>query len=305
MDYIKGYCPHCGKALQVPSDLDEFSCLYCGARTNPKEIRKDISDELYQAEREFLRENLVQTVIRYPENYKKMTRKEFLPTFNDYEDENAKIVKHLDTCVRAYPSDSDECMQDICKELIDQIEDHLKAQPKWKSTRKQYDMLYATRVVLAIFLCPLVRKLELETAEDFCAELNKQWIVRFPAHKWSPGYFKVLEAGYKKRGFCFITTATCEHDGKADDCVELTAFRAFRDGWMLKNGFEADIQKYYEIAPAIVQCIDHCDDSALRYAEIREKWLNPCYQALQEDRNEDCRKLYSQMVETLTQKYLQ
>ena len=305
MDYIKGYCPHCGKALQVPSDLEEFSCLYCGKRTNPKEIRKDISDELYQKEREYLKKNLPLAVINYPENYKKMTRKEFIPTFNEYEDENASIVKHLDICIRSSPTDSNECMQEICKDLLDGIENHLKTQPKWKSSRKQYDMLYATRVVLAIFLSPLVRKLELETAEDFCKELNKQWIARFPAHKWTPGEFHVLEAGYKKRGFCFITTATCEHEGKADDCAELSAFRAFRDGYLTANGFEADIQKYYDIAPAIVQCIDHCDDRTACYEEIREKWLKPCYQALLENRAEDCRVLYSQMVETLAQKYLQ
>ena len=41
---------------------------------------------------------------------------------------------------------------------------------------------------------------------------------------------------------CFVTTAVCDSFGKSDDCYELTAFRAFRDNWLVKEGnwFSAD-----------------------------------------------------------------
>ena len=32
---MEGRCPKCGKALQIPEGLKEFSCLYCGARLDP------------------------------------------------------------------------------------------------------------------------------------------------------------------------------------------------------------------------------------------------------------------------------
>jgi len=31
----EGRCPKCGKALQIPAELDAFSCLYCGERLHP------------------------------------------------------------------------------------------------------------------------------------------------------------------------------------------------------------------------------------------------------------------------------
>lgn len=305
MEYINGHCPQCGKALQVPPDLQEFSCMYCGARTNAEAIQKDVSEETYLAERAYLKENLPLTVTRYPENYKKMTRKEFIPTFEAYENENTKIVRRLDVCMIASPIKNEACVAEICKDLLDGIDAHLHQQPKWEKKAKQQDLLFATRVVLAIFLTPLVRKLRLESAELFCEQLNRQWLERYPQHKWMPADYDVLVKGYKKRGFCFITTAACLHENKADDCDELTAFRAFRDGWMMQNGCQAQVARYYEIAPAIVQCIDYCDDADTCYAFIREKWLDPCYHALKEQRNEDCHALYSDMVERLCQRYLQ
>ena len=305
MEYINGHCPQCGKPLQIPADLQEFSCMYCGARTDAEAIQKDVSEETYQAERAYLRENLPLTVTGYPENYKKMTRKDFIPAFEAYENENTAIVRHLDVCMVASPLKNEDCIKEICKDLLDAVDTHLHQQPKWEKKAKRQSLLFATRVVLAIFLTPLVRKLRLESAELFCEQLNAQWLERYPQEKWIPADYDVLISGYRKRGFCFITTATCLHDGKADDCDELTAFRAFRDGWMMQNGHAGQVERYYAIAPAIVQCIDYCDDSDVCYAHIRETWLDPCYRALKEWRNEDCYAIYSDMVENLYRKYLQ
>ena len=30
--YLTGNCPKCGAELQIPAELQEFSCMYCGAR---------------------------------------------------------------------------------------------------------------------------------------------------------------------------------------------------------------------------------------------------------------------------------
>ncbi len=307
MEHIKGNCPHCAKPLEIPEGLEEFSCLYCGVRTSVAQMLacQSASQGQYEAELAYLKENLPLTVTRYPDHFRKMTRKDFVPAFEDYEAENAQIVNRLDTCARLNPKGREACMQEVCKEFLDELDAHLKAQPKWEKESKRQDMLFAVRVVLAIFLTPLVRKLRLETAEVFRAELNRQWLERWPTQKWTPGDYEVLEAGYRKRGLCFITSATCEYEKKADDCEELTAFRTFRDGWLSENGYHKDIELYYEIAPAIVQCIDYCDDSEKCYAQIREKWLQPCYRALQEERNEDCRRAYTEMVRTLQAKYLQ
>ncbi len=54
-------------------------------------------------------------------------------------------------------------------------------------------------------------------------------------------------------GGCFITTACCETLGLDDDCFELAALRRYRDQVLAKRpGGEADIARYYELAPLIL-----------------------------------------------------
>ena len=50
------------------------------------------------------------------------------------------------------------------------------------------------------------------------------------------------------------------------------------------------VQEYYDTAPFIVMQIDYCDDAARRYAELRRDYLQPCYEALQENRMADCKQ---------------
>ena len=121
---------------------------------------------------------------------------------------------------------------------------------------------------------------------------------------WRPGDYDTLAGGFKKFRFCFITTATCAAEGKPDDCAELTAFRAFRDGWLRQrpDGPER-IAEYYAVAPSIVAGVEYCDDAPARYAEIRSRWLGPCYAALQRGEMERCYDTYRDMVQTLQERY--
>ena len=58
-------------------------------------------------------------------------------------------------------------------------------------------------------------------------------------------------------GGCFLTEAVVGHRGvEADDGPTLTALRAFRDGYMTRTAQRrAMVERYYEIAPAIVAAI--------------------------------------------------
>ncbi len=306
-EFVHGNCPHCGNALQIPVNLEEFSCLYCGKRCRT-EVMLGLANTdggQYAQEIEYLRERLVQAIVNYPDYHKKITKKDFFRAFETYEADNAKMLDHLDICARLDPDGKKACMEKICKTLIDDLEKHLMGDVRWAKKSQRERLLFDTRVVMAIFLTPLVRKRRLETAEDFREALHRLWLKRFPTQKWIPGDYEVLASGFRKRKLCFITTATCLHEGKSDTCDELQAFRAFRDGYLTQNGGQADIAQYYDLAPTIVTCIEHLDDSERIYAEIRQRWLEPCYTALQENRNADCRRIYTDMVSTLQAKYLQ
>lgn len=304
---IRLTCPECGNTMDVPEELEEFSCLYCGKRARTAAVRalNENAEATYAQLRAELRQKLPAAVTNYPDYHKKITKKEFFPAFEAYESENSAILEQLDVAARLYPGSCADCMREIAEDMLDGLEEFMRRDPRWGKKSQQPNLMFEQKVVLAIFLTPLVRKKNLGCAEEFRTALHELWMRRWPKERWTPGDYDTLVGGFKKRKFCFITTATCRNEGKPDDCAELTAFRAFRDGWLTEHDGAALIERYYDVAPGIVACLDFCGDADEGYAEVRRRWLAPCYEALREGRYADCRDRYVDMVQTLEGRYLQ
>lgn len=302
-ELMKLTCPGCGRELEIPAELEEFSCLYCGERSSvaellmPADIPDDLEERLAETEK-----RLPGTVTRYTDYFKRLTKKEFFGAFERYESDNAPLLREMDELVGFCPQGEKACVKRLCTALLDGVCEFMEGDKRWK--KRQATVIFEIKVVMAIFLTPLAQKLRLSSAESFRRELHAQWKERYPKEEWTPGDYDVLAEGYKKRKWCYITTATCQREGKGDDCAELMAFRAFRDGWLTEQGGEDLIAEYYDKAPAIVACMNLCSESKGCYEEIRKKWLTPCYEALQQGRMEDCKASYVAMVRTLEQRYL-
>lgn len=303
-EMIARSCPYCGKELQVPSDLEEFSCLYCGERI--KLEKEEILPPLEDLEGTVadLRVRLLGAVTRYPDMYKKLGKKDFFVTFENYENDNRRLLKEVDLLIRRHPEGESCAAEQLCQNLMDDLDQHMEGDKRWARKSQRSNVIFEIKVVLAIFLTPLVRKMKLKTAELFRDTLHRCWMERHPKDEWTPGDYDILVSGYKKRKWCYITTATCLHEGKSDRCPELQSFRAFRDGWLTQQGGEALIAEYYEKAPAIVACIELCDNADACYSRIRETWLKDCYEALQQGRYAYCLDRYTQMVQALERRYL-
>lgn len=175
--------------------------------------------------------------------------------------------------------------------------------PRW-GRRTRDNVFFDSKVALAIFFTPLLRKLQLDLAEPLRTQLQTQWLARWPKQLWRPGDYDTLAGGFKKFRFCFITTATCAAEGQADDCAELTAFRAFRDGWLRQrpDGPER-IAEYYAVAPVHRGgrgILRRCSGALCRDPR---RWLGPCYAALQRGEMERCYDTYQDMVQTLQERY--
>ena len=109
----------------------------------------------------------------------------------------------------------------------------------------------------------------------------------------------------EERPPCFITTAVCDSFGKADDCYELTAFRKFRDNWLInQSDGKSLIDEYYNIAPKIVDKINSLSDSAEIYKNIWRGYLSECLKFIESGDNQQCKKVYISMVNTLKEKFL-
>ena len=109
----------------------------------------------------------------------------------------------------------------------------------------------------------------------------------------------------KNSSGCYITTAVCESFGKPDDCYELTAFRKFRDTYLIHTleGKQL-IRQYYITAPRIVEAINRKMDKEKIYLNIWNKYLLPCLTCIENKEYLECKSRYITMVNQLQEEYL-
>ncbi len=111
----------------------------------------------------------------------------------------------------------------------------------------------------------------------------------------------LISKGATKKEGCFITSATCLSLQKPDNCYELKTFRDFRDNWLSKQP-DGDklITEYYTIAPAIVDYINKMPYKDEIYKSIWTDYLSNCLLLIEEGQNEEAKKIYINMVYTLS-----
>ncbi len=109
--------------------------------------------------------------------------------------------------------------------------------------------------------------------------------------------------GYVGGQKCFLTSACVEYRDLADDCRELTALRAFRDGPLsdMEGGKEL-IEEYYRIAPVIVEKINSSEKAEEYYSYIYGI-ITECLKQLENEDYKATRDLYLEMVKTLAGKF--
>lgn len=296
----KGFCPECGHMLQIPAELEQFSCLYCGCRlTKEQLLAEPPAPQEPESERKVYFDHAVGRLGACIRNYhgyqRKIMREAFFEAFETYEAACAPVIQELARGIDA--GQQTELLERAAAAMLDDLA------AGWSKKDDMED----EKIILAIFFVPMVRKLQLPISEEFAAILQKNWVERYPKSPFYLGDYDSISSGFRKKflGLCFITTAVCQELGKPDDCEELTAFRAFRDGYLAAQpDGEALIREYYNIAPGIVTCINTCSDRHASYARIREQYLEPCYNDLLHGRNESCKTRYVQMVRELEREYL-
>jgi len=113
----------------------------------------------------------------------------------------------------------------------------------------------------------------------------------------------IHKAQPEKKG-CFLTTACVDFMGKTDDCEELQALRAFRDGYMqTQPEGQALITEYYHIAPGIVDTIADCDNADHIYLDLYERLVCNSIVLIKAGQEEEAMKNYSIIVRELLEKY--
>ncbi len=298
---ISRTCAHCGRELQVPQELTEFACLYCGqrnvvasAQSAQSAVRADPADL------EYVRAHLFDVIRSHPEYFDKITRDAYEGSFHRYRESIKPIFKAMNRYVCAKPMERETLLRDFAAQFVSDWEDYHSGMSRLKSNRKRFD----NKMILALFTVPAIRDLNLPVGEDFCRELHTAFLAKYPDQPFELATYEQISGGFRKRKLCFITTAVCEQQGKPDDCPELTAFRRFRDGWLRATPEgEALVEEYYRLAPSIVLAMTYADDKAGVCQTLRRDYLEPCYEDLGHNRPARCRDRYVAMVHMLQARY--
>ncbi len=294
-------CPQCSRELQIPTELEAFSCMYCGARLSKDQFVPQIPAGEGAEAKAYYEAHVLQAITDHLGIDKLVTNSEYADAFARYQKSCEETFRQLDSAVRA----GAYTVEDAAVFFLDRLEQHWQ-EDKRRKMRKSV-MLDTDKFVIAVFLVPMVRELKLSVSEPYCEALQKNWCARHPKSPFYLGTYDEMTAGFQKKllGLCFITTAICTQEGKPDDCEELTAFRAFRDGYLTScpDG-PALIEEYYDIAPGIVLHIELDRNKEKIYRDLRKTYLQPCYEDLQNGRLPQCKARYTKMVRDLERKYL-
>jgi len=291
-------CPHCGNPIVLPEGLTEFSCMYCGVRMTLTELTAQAPepDESREAAAA-LEAALPDMITGYPQTVKNLSAGAFPAYFNAYIAQHGPVLQLADSLLP-------EALAPLSAAVIEQVN-------TWcvhaKKPMGGIDALMdSAKFTLCLLTIPAIRRCAPNGGLALAQALRDAWMAKYPGNSFQLAAYEDIAKGFQKKRLCFITTAVCRYLGRADDCAELTAFRHFRDSWLISQpGGSALIDEYYRIAPAIVTAINFYGDPDTEYPVIWKTWLQPCYEALNRGDPVGCFALYTDMVRRLKMRYLQ
>ncbi len=307
MEYITRHCPSCQGELQVPADMKSCICMYCGVSFNLQEESKtEVSEESRRTVEEGYRKVLVDLPLLlndYEILLMRFTRDKYAESFAEFEELGRKVLGPAERYAGLPNIDVGSVATELANVILDIFEKVIEEKSKKKKVPKG-TIIDQLRFFQTVYLVPMIKHLNYNISEPIVDKIIEAWIKNYPKYPYKKSDFNFILEGFKRKGWCFITTAVCETMKKPDDCYELTAFRNFRDTYMLETeDRRALVNEYYQIAPVIVTAITMDPNAAKRYAYVWEHYLKPCLAAIEENRLAACEQLYSRMVIELKKQY--
>ncbi len=175
---------------------------------------------------------------------------------------------------------------------------------KLKKRSEKEHFLLDNNMVLTVYVFPALVNAGRESCKELAQALADAWNDAFKGTRLSVGTFEEIDGGFKRK-LCYITTAVCRSLDKDDDCYELKTLRDYRDHYLLGSEDGRDVvDTYYNIAPTIVNRINKTEDAASIYRTIFSSYINPCITLIESGEYEECKKLYSDMVTALKDRYM-
>lgn len=237
---------------------------------------------------------------------KEFKRDSYEQAFYSYLREARPFLTTLTENCENEPEKAEEYQKEVAEEITSFVEEEVSS--LYKISRKEAKQkLEQYKTILALYTVPMILEQDISISNDLADAIVTNWSDTYPGYSFKKGSYEELLSGFsmQSRLGCFITEAVCRGMDKPDDCYELTAFRHFRDEYLLHEpDGEKLIQAYYEVAPRIVEIIDEQDNCEELYSVIWEDYLATCLEYIEEGNYKACKELYIEMVQNLQEEYL-
>lgn len=230
----------------------------------------------------------------------------------DYEFHKSSYQKYMESLLSDYAgllkrtAEACDCSDEALEQIASWVPGYILGElEKIPNARKRDLRALDLKMNMVSYYLPLIGEIPSPKAKMLAERVVGIWNEKMPEQKIGYSNYESIKGGFKKGIFCYITTAVCRSMNLPDDCYELEALRSYRDDYLLHADGGAEIvEEYYNVAPTIVKRIDRKEDADEIYFRIWQEYLSPCIKLIEENRREECRALYTEMVEKLEEKYL-
>ncbi len=317
MEFEKGICPKCLGVLQIPLEREEVICMYCGEKIRTKEAAdlaeaentvrasrdlemKESPAKEHPEEIPDMSESIIQLFDSVKSGFENFKRNTYKDAFEAYFRSNYEIYTMLEKTYE-YDDRNKTVFYSLADTFVNVIHNRIKDFNK----RKKERILIDYNLTMAVYVIPGILHYGGEFTDVFTGLLIQSWKKEFPSYELGKATFETINSGFKTK-LCYITTAVCESLGKTDDCYELNVLRNYRDCYLAKQPDGLDIiYQYYDIAPTIVNRVNKSPDRNKIYHDIWDEYVKPCITLIEEDKNEECKKVYSKMVHQLQKRFVE
>lgn len=286
----------------MPADREKIICMFCGQEILVSEALGEKKEEV--------------DPVRYGESYnqallgledligachdpmQEFKKDLYEGSFEAYYAAHRSLFEAMEYVYRS-EENKEQWLAKMAQHFVETAKNDISSiKSKNKQSQRQQDLNF----LVSIYMVPCILKYPASMSEPFTDRLLEEWNGAFKV-KLGKARFADIESGFHKK-LCYITTAVCESLGKGTDCYELTLLKSYRDNYLepTPEGHKL-VAEYYDIAPTIVKRMEKEPDSKKLYREIYDRYLRPCIHEIEEQRMEECKELYFQMVTELKEKY--
>lgn len=229
--------------------------------------------------------------------------------FKEFCDLSEPFFNEFDQLVSAaseVESTKDETISQICFHISNHfIQNSKELVSLEKNKYNQENCQINSNLFMVTYVLPSMLEQKSKACQKLAQVIEKNWATNFKNSKIEAASYESIKGGFKTK-LCYITTAVCTTLNKDIDCYEINLLKEYRDQYLLfQDQGETLVHDYYDIAPTIIKRINKSEDAQTVYQTIYDTYLEPCITCIEQDKKEECRTIYTSMVQNLYHEYME